>query len=77
MHATRRNARHPEWVELGLKVSPEPTSARRCGSSSPLFQRIRRWREHRHRDGGLDFDSQKYHLEFDSDLKLFAKRLVR
>ena len=45
-HATRRNARHPGWVELGLKVSPEPTSARRCGSPSPLFQRIRRWREH-------------------------------
>jgi hypothetical protein len=34
------------WVELGLKVSPEPTSARRCGSPSPLFQRIRRCRKH-------------------------------
>jgi hypothetical protein len=44
--ATRRNARHPGWVALGLKVSPEPTSARRCGSPSPLCQPIRRWREH-------------------------------
>jgi hypothetical protein len=45
-HATPRNARHPGWVALGLKVSPKPTNARRCESPSPLFQQIRRWREH-------------------------------
>ena len=40
------NARHPGWVALGVKVSLEPTSVRRCGSPSPLLQRIRMWREH-------------------------------
>ena len=42
LHQSGTHIKRPAsgWAELGLKVSPEPTSARRYGSPSPLFQRI-------------------------------------
>jgi hypothetical protein len=47
LEATPSDARHPRWTPIfafRLKVSPEPTSARRYGKPSPPFRPIRRWR---------------------------------
>ena len=58
-HATPRNAQHPGWAptfSLRLKVLPELTSARRCGSPSLPFRGYERGVSifRRHRDGRLD-----------------------
>src|SRR5260370_14325106 len=55
-----------------LKVSTEPTSARRSGNPSPPFRQIRRWREHLL----LSWRSEEHTSELQSHLNLVCRLLL-